>query len=343
MIAPASRPRDEDETRLLVVSDTLVEGRLSDLARWVGPGDVVVVNDAATLPGSLAVDAVAPRRSAGLELRLLRVDVDAGRIDAVLFGAGDHRTPTEHRPPPPADVAELAFADVRGTIARRAGRRVEVLLDVRGDRLVRALYRHGRPIQYAHVPEALPLWAVQTPYASRPWAVEMPSAGRALGPTRLAELRAAGARVVRLTHAAGLSSTGDPALDASLPLPERYEIPAATTEALADARRVIAVGTSVVRALEDSAARHGAVRPGPALATLRLDAHSPRRVVDAVLSGIHERGTSHHDLLSAFVGAARLDAALARADETGFLGHELGDTMLVVGRRPALALPPHAA
>lgn len=344
MIAPATRPRDDEgETRLLVVGETLVEGRMRDLARWVGPGDVVVVNDAATLPASLPIRVERRGAPIDLELRLLRVDVDAGRIDAVLFGPGDHRTPTELRPAPPTDVEALAFAGIHGRVTGREGRRVEVLLDARGDALVRALYRHGRPIQYAHVPDALPLWAVQTPYASRPWAVEMPSAGRALGAGRLAELRAAGARVVHLTHAAGISATGDDALDAALPLPERYEIPAATATAVAAARRVLAIGTSVVRALEDSAARHGVVKAGTRLATLRLSAETPRRVVDAVLSGVHARGTSHAELLSAFVGDARLDAALARAEAQGFLAHELGDAMLVLGDRPALALRPSAA
>src|SRR5204863_7761232 len=99
----------------------------------------------------------------------------------------------------------------------------------------------------------LPLYEVQTAYASRPWAVEMPSAGRPLTWDVLLRARARGVHIATLTHAAGLSSTGDVALDGALPWPERYEIPERTATAITAARaaggRVIAIGTTVVRAL----------------------------------------------------------------------------------------------
>ncbi len=137
----------------------------------------------------------------------------------------------------------------------------------RGDALWAALYREGRPVQYSYLAHDLPLWAVQTVYAARPWAFEMPSAGRPLSWEILLALRRKGVRWASLTHAAGLSSTGDPAIDAALPLAERYDIPAATVRAVADTRarggRVIAVGTTVVRALEGAAVegRRPARRP----------------------------------------------------------------------------------
>ena len=130
------------------------------------------------------------------------------------------------------------------------------------ERFWSALYLHGRPVQYAYEPRPLQLWRVQTPYAARPWASEMPSAGRPLRWSCSRGLARAGCGLASLTHAAGLSSTGDPALDAALPLPERYEIPPSTVGAVAEARRrggrMVAVGTTVVRALE------GAARPGEA-------------------------------------------------------------------------------
>src|SRR5207249_5475771 len=115
----------------------------------------------------------------------------------------------------------------------------------------------------------------QTAYAARPWSVEMPSAGRPLTWDVLLGLRRAGIAIARLTHAAGLSSTGDDELDRALPWPERYELPRATLDAIAGAHaaggRVIAVGTTVVRALESAAAR-GELTAGPGVAKLRLDA-----------------------------------------------------------------------
>ncbi|MBL8714553.1 MAG: S-adenosylmethionine:tRNA ribosyltransferase-isomerase [Myxococcales bacterium] len=342
-MAPAASLRDDDgESRLLVVEgDALQVARIRDLPRWVGEGDVVVVNDAATLPASLRVES----EGRAFEVRLLTVDLVTGRLRGVLFGDGDHRTRTEDRPPPPEHVSWLRFGEVVARVVHREGRLVELEASRSGDALVSAVYLHGRPVQYAHVPEPLPLWAVQTPYASRPWALEMPSAGRALSAAVLAALRSRGATVARLTHAAGLSATGDPTLDARLPLAERYEIPVETVRALEGARRVIAIGTSVVRALEDSATRHGRVASGSATATLRLSATTRRRVVDAVLTGVHEKGTTHAELLRAFVSEAVLDRALDRADALGLLGHELGDFLWVVGeeRRARLARPGRAA
>lgn len=345
MIRPADRPRDD--ARLLVVDaarDALVDASFDALPRFVERGDVVVVNDAATLPASLRGRTVS-RRSHGAEIEArLLPELDASaRVRVVVFGAGDHRTPTEHRPTPPPLVIgdEICFGDLSARVVAidpRTPRLVELVFDRAGDRLASALYAVGRPIQYAHVPEPLPLWAVQTLYASRPWAVEMPSAGRPLRAATLLALRARGAEVVAITHGAGLSSTGDAWIDEALPLPERWEIPATTARAVRAARRVIAIGTSAVRALEGSAAIHGEVRAGAGVTDLRLGPGTRRRVVDAVVSGLHEPGTSHFELLEAFVDRAVLERALAHAEARGYLGHELGDAALVIGRPVAVGL-----
>ena len=104
---------------------------------------------------------------------------------------------------------------------------------------------------------------MQVAYASRPWAAEMPSAGRPLRWELLLALRDRGVQLASVTHAAGLSATGDAALDAALPLAERFEVPAGTAQAVARTRetqgRVVAVGTSAVRALEGAAALNGGV------------------------------------------------------------------------------------
>jgi S-adenosylmethionine:tRNA ribosyltransferase-isomerase len=321
--------------RLVVISragDPVRIRPFAALPELLRAGDLVVVNDAATLPGSLhGVTA----RGEPIELRLAG-PVDGSRLSGVLFGTGDHRTRTEHRPAPPAiEVGDsLAFGPLAVEVARVSGRRVEVV--ARGDtsdHLWQALYAQGTPVQYAHRRDALPLYEVQTAYAARPWAAEMPSAGRPLTWEVLLGLRRAGIAIATLTHAAGLSSTGDDALDRALPWPERYEIPRATVDAVTRAKerggRVVAIGTTVVRAIE-SAAQDGTLVAGGGIATLRLDAHYATRVVDGLVSGLHVPGESHFELLCAFTARQRLADALAVAASAGLSSHELGDSCLLL-------------
>ncbi len=313
---PATSPRDD--VRLLVVDpsgNALADAAFDDLPTFVGQGDVVVLNDAATLPASL----FATLRGHPVELRFLSLDPPR----AVLFGEGDHRTRTEHRAPPPAVALGERIDEfiVRGVNGR--------ILELEGD-AVAVLYARGRPIQYAHVRELLPLYAVQTLYSSRPWAAEMPSAGRPIRAATLRALREAGAVIATLTEAAGVSATGDPTIDNALPLPERYAIPEETARAVRGARRVIAVGTSVTRALEGCYASHGEVRAIDAITELRISERTPLQVVDALLTGMHEPGTSHYDLMQAFAGERLLARADVHATERGYLGHEFGDATLIM-------------
>jgi len=352
-------PAQRDDVKLLVVdpaAGSFRETRTTALPELLAPGDLLVVNDAATLPASLRGCDGAGRE---IELRLLSAaEEDAGasaaHFWAILLGAGDWRQRTEDRPPPPAQPvgSHLAFVssgagaagaggDVLGAdvvaISPLSPRLVAVRFDRGGDALLAALYRHARPVQYSYLAHELPLWAVQTVYAARPFAFEMPSAGRPLSWEILLALRRGGVRWSALTHAAGLSATGDAAVDAALPLPERYEIPPATAHALAETRwrggRVIAVGTTVVRALEGAAGEGGVPRAGAGLTDLRIGDGFRPRVVDGILSGVHAAGESHFAVLGAFASRDLLDAALAHADRSGFQTHELGDAMLVLPRR----------
>jgi S-adenosylmethionine:tRNA ribosyltransferase-isomerase len=335
----ATAPRAEPlATRLLCVgarAERLTHGRLRDLPRLLRAGDLLVLNDAATLPGSLP--ARGPRGEP-LELRLTGPGADR-RFSAVLFGEGDWRRRTEDRPPPApvreGDVLTLG-PDLRARVAQvlpQSPRLLEIVFDREGAALWGALYRHGRPVQYSYLERPLDLWDVQTAYAGRPWAAETPSAGRPLTWALLSELRAAGVRTAFVTHAAGLSSTGDPALDARLPFPERYEVTAEAAAAVRRARalggRVVAVGTTVVRALETSVAADGLPRAADGVTELVVGPEHELRAVDAILTGVHEPGSSHFALLSAFLPAATLAAALRCAEDAGYLAHEFGDAMLV--------------
>jgi S-adenosylmethionine:tRNA ribosyltransferase-isomerase len=311
--------------------DAISLGRFAELPKLLRAGDLLVVNDAATLPASVFGSTA---RGEPIELRLA-APVDGSRLIGVLFGTGDFRTRTEDRPAPPvvASGDVLTFGSLTATVVATIGRRVELVAQLTGDALWQALYASGAPVQYAHRTEALRLYAVQTAYATRPWSAEMPSAGRPLTWEVLLGLRRAGIDIATLTHAAGLSSTGDDELDRALPWPERYELPRRTVDAIgathARGGRVIAVGTTVVRALE-SAAQVGELAAGSGIATLRLGVTYKARVVDGLISGLHVPGESHFDLLSAFVPRERLVRAMQLAASHGLSSHELGDACLIL-------------
>jgi S-adenosylmethionine:tRNA ribosyltransferase-isomerase len=350
-VTPArTYPARRDDVRLLVIDPgaaAFAETRTTSLPALLRSGDLLVVNDAATLPASLRGQDAHGR---AVEARLISIADDdhgnAPRFWAALLGAGDWHQRTEDRPPPPslAPGDRLRFGSLGAVIVARAPlspRLVALRFDVDGDALWAALYREARPIQYSYLAHELPLWAVQTVYAGRPWAFEMPSAGRPLSWEMLLALRARGVRWAALTHAAGLSATGDPAIDAALPLPERYDIPAATVTAIEQAHRgggrVIAVGTTVVRALEGAAAAHGGLRAGSGTTDLRIGPQFRPRIVDGILSGTHAEGESHFALLGAFASDDLLRDAAVLAEARGFHTHELGDSMLIA--RGALADP----
>jgi S-adenosylmethionine:tRNA ribosyltransferase-isomerase len=174
---------------------------------------------------------------------------------------------------------------------------------------------------------------VQTAFAGRPLAAEMPSAGRPLRVSLLRALRSRGLAIAVITHAAGLSSTGDRALDAALPLPELSLVPesavAAVDAALAKGGRVVAVGTTVVRALE-GAVRSGRLQAGAKRTDLRIGPGFRPRVVSGLLTGLHEPGESHFELLQAFAPRALLEAAIEHAARAGYLSHEFGDSCLIL-------------
>jgi len=311
-------------------------------ANWLDvlrPGDLVVANDAATLPASIT--GIHVRTGQPIEARLAawRAPVSAtpAVFDVIVFGAGDYRTRTEDRLPPPALAAgdRLAFGTLAATVAELTDhpRFVRVRFDAQGAAFWQKLSRHGRPIQYAHIAEPLALWDAWTPIAAAPVAFEPPSAGFIIAWRDVAAMHAHGIHFATLTHAAGLSSTGDAELDRRLPLPEWYRIPASTATAIETARaedaRVIAIGTTVVRAVEDAASRLGGIRAMERQATQRIGASTPLRIVDGIVTGTHEPGSSHHELLRAFVGDRVLADATRALERDGFRTHEFGDSMLV--------------
>jgi S-adenosylmethionine:tRNA ribosyltransferase-isomerase len=331
-------------------------------------GDLVVANDAATLPASLHGTHV--RSGEPIEVRLAgrpaaptcppkrlsrrrkpsakagpSLSTDVADFSAIVFGAGDFSTRTEDRPPPPAlssgDILVLGPLSATVTALLEHPRFISLHFHGSSDAIWSGIARHGRPVQYAHVQSPLALWDVWTPIASPPVAFEPPSAGFALDWQMIATLRAHHIGFATITHAAGISSTGDPQLDRRLPFDEPYDIPRSTALAIERTRaaggRIVAIGTTVVRALEHSAMDDATVRAGARVATQRIGPGTPLRVVDAILTGVHERGTSHYELLRAFADDDVLSAAEKELITHGYRPHEFGDSVLVFP-----ALPRHA-
>jgi S-adenosylmethionine:tRNA ribosyltransferase-isomerase len=333
-------PSNERPFAKLLVADA--EGRVRHLPRAAlaslfEPGDLVVANDAATLPASLrgmhepSGDDIEVRLAGWTALR------DPACFIALVFGAGDHRLRTEERPPPPplSPGDRLVLGPLVAMVEQMLDhpRLIRLYFTGAPANLLRGLAWHGRPIQYAHLTEPLALWDTWTRFAAAPIAFEPPSAGFALDWRTLAAWRARGVGFATLSHAAGLSSSGDAELDRRFPLDEFYDIPgscaAAVFEAKRGGRHVIAIGTTVVRALEAAATACGAVSPGVAIARGRIGRGARLRIVDAVLTGVHQPGESHFELMKAFASDDRLARIRAAAEERGYRGHEFGDSLLI--------------
>jgi len=327
--------------KLLIVDadGRITHARRAELIDHLTNGDVVVANDAATLPASL--HGVHQPTGQPIEVRLAgRPSLSPGDVvnpSAVVFGAGDYHTPTEHRPLPPPLLAgdRLVLGPLVATVVGVLGhpRLVSLHFEGAADSVWAVIARHGRPIQYAHVPTPLEIWDVWTAIAGNPAAFEPPSAGFVLDWRMLGRLRERNIAFVTLTHAAGISSTGDDELDARLPLDEPYVIPPATASAIncaiAEGRRIVAIGTTVVRALEHAATAVGRIRSGAGVATQRITASTQLHVVDAIVTGVHDPATSHYQLLRAFVDEATLRRAADAMTAAGYRTHEFGDSVLV--------------
>ena len=335
------RPSD---AKLLVVDPDggVRHAPTADMTDHLNPGDLLVANDAATIPASLGGHHA--RTGAVIEVRLagrrsLAID-DVYDFTAIVFGAGDHRTRTEHRPPPPPfQIGDrLVLGPLHATVVRLLDHPRLVALSFVGAPadIWRGIARHGRPIQYAHIEAPMAIWDTWTPMAGLLAAFEPPSATFALDWALLKELDARGIGFRTLTHAAGVSSTGDEDLDGRLPLDEAYYIPQATVAAIAETRarggRVVALGSTVTRALEHAASRSHGLRAGPGLATQRIGAQTTLRVVDAIVSGAHEPSESHYELLRAFADDVVLRCMSAMLDRDEYRSHEFGDSVLVSAR-----------
>ena len=333
--------RRRDAARLLVVTpSSAVDTTFAALGGYLGPGDVLVVNTSATLPAAVPVDgpAFGRRRAAGPEALLLHLGTELpGGLRLV-----ELRTATGHGSRP--------FPDARpGSVRLAGGGRADLLspwpavpsegpnrlwiarLDVPGPGDLTAwLAGHGRPIRYGEPAEPWPIAAYQTVFATEPGSAEMPSAARGFTAELVTSLVAAGVVFAPLLLHCGVSSPEA----GEAPQPERYRVPA-TTAALVNAarsggRRVVAVGTTAVRALETVAGDDGLVHPGEGWTDLVVTPERGVRAAGGLITGWHEPEASHLELIAAVAGDELIDRSYATAHALGYHGHEFGDFHLVL-------------
>jgi S-adenosylmethionine:tRNA ribosyltransferase-isomerase len=333
---PEARGVARDGVRLLVAeraSGAIAHRRFAELPEILAPGDLLVVNTSATLPAAIDVAGAplqvrfstpAPQLPGGWHVVEVRARGGLAPVRAGTVAAGQRLA--------------LAGGGAAVTLAApyAASRRLwvaRVELAGAGATLHGHLARHGAPIRYGHVPKAWPLADYQTAFARRAGAAgsaEMPSAARPFTPRLVTRLVSAGVVFASLALHAGVSSPErhEP------PFPERYDVPEATARLVNAVRawggRVIAVGTTAVRALETTAGVDGTVAAGSGWTRRVVTPERPPRVVDGLITGWHEPEASHLELLEAVAGPQLLDASYRAAFEHGYLWHEFGDSHLVL-------------
>jgi S-adenosylmethionine:tRNA ribosyltransferase-isomerase len=189
---------------------------------------------------------------------------------------------------------------------------------------------HGRPIRYSYVTRDWPLDVYQNVYAREPGSAEMPSAGRPFTPELVTRLIAKGVGVTPIVLHTGVSS-----LEANEhPYPEWYRVSPSTARRINETRRadgrVIAIGTTVVRALESVVERDGSVHAGEGWTDVVVTPERGAHAVDGMLTGWHEPEASHLQMLEAIAGPELLHVAYAAASAEGYLWHEFGDVNLLL-------------
>jgi S-adenosylmethionine:tRNA ribosyltransferase-isomerase len=323
---PEARGIARDEVRLLVSTpDGHTHTIFRHLAGYLDAGDLLVVNRSATLPASLAA-------AGGVGAFTLNLSTHYG--DGLWLA--EPRWSASRPGPLPLRAGEPVVAG--GLPARMVARHPGLprLWFVQTDPdLCATLWANGQPIRYGYVSDPYPLQAYQTIFARIPGSAEMPSAARPFTPGVVASLRKRGVQLAGLTLHTGVSSLEveeDDVADHQL-YAEPFQVPGATARAVnrarREGRRVIAVGTTVVRALE-SAWDGEQVRAARGFTRLYVHPDRGVQVVDGLLSGFHDPMASHLAMLHAIAGREFIQASYAEAVQHGYLWHEFGDSHLIL-------------
>ncbi len=326
---PEARGLARDEVRLLVSrrsSDRVEHARFREIGRFLEPGDLLVVNTSATIGGALRA-----WREDGAELELhLSTDQGDGVWElelrtATAKGAGPFRSGRAgERLELPDGASVRLLAPVGGGQRLWRGR---LSLPSPMDAY---LGRFGFPIRYSYVRDEWPLTYYQTVFATEKGSAEMPSAGRGFTAELVTALVAQGVQFAPILLHTGVASMEEH----EPPYPEFYRVPAVTARAVNSAKaagsKVIAVGTSVVRALETAGDSLGRIHPSEGWTDLVVTAGGGIRAVDGLLTGFHEPHATHLAMLEAFAGRAHLQHVYSVALDGRYLWHEFGDLHLLL-------------
>jgi len=323
-VPPEARGLRRDEVRLLVSyrhDDCIVHARFTDLPDLLLPGDLLVANDSAMLPAALEA-----RRMGGTEDgSTIALHLSTHLTEALWVAEPRKVTGT---------LGEVLMLPGGGTatllLPHADSRRLwDARLDV-PEPILEYLARWGHPIAYSYVEGQWPLEMYQTVYAREQGSAEMPSAGRPFSRAVLDRLRAKGIGFATLTLHTGVSSLEEH----EPPYEERYSVPPETAEAVRRTKlaggRVIAVGTTVVRALESATDQQGQVIASRGWTDLVVTLERGVRVVDGLLTGFHEPKATHLALLEALAGRAHLEQVYRAALAGGYFWHEFGDVHLLL-------------
>ena len=327
-VPPENRATPRDGVRLLVTTpDGNAHARFRDLHEFLEPGDLVVVNESATIPASL-------RAKGSVGKFILNFSTDYG--DGLWLT--EPRWSSDRPGPLPLTEGEIVWMPglIGRLVSKYPGLERLWFVQIHGD-VEAVLAEHGSPIRYGYVDQDYPLEAYQTVFARVPGSAEMPSAARPFSQEVVDSLTAKGVRIARLVLHTGVSSleVESEELEDLVMYPEPYAVPPATAEAVNDAkregRRVIAVGTTVVRALE-SAWEGGRVRPASGFTSIYIHPGKEVHSVDGLLTGFHDPMASHLAMLYALAGEEMVRSAYTEAVDNGYLWHEFGDSNLLLPR-----------
>ncbi|MEO8698164.1 MAG: S-adenosylmethionine:tRNA ribosyltransferase-isomerase [Acidimicrobiales bacterium] len=326
---PEARGLERDNVRMMVSPglDTPIHATFRALPDYLVPGDLVVVNTSGTIPA--AIDAVLENG----ERFVLHVSTELPgglwMVEPRQLIAGGATEPLAL----PANALRIRIAG--GTeldLLRPApgSARLWIAAVVGNDVLTAQLHADGRPIRYRYVDRDWPIEAYQTVFADAPGSAEMPSAARPFSDALVTALIRRGIALAPLTLHTGVSSLEGH----EMPYPERFAVPAATAAAVnathAAGGHVVAVGTTVVRALETAADARGTVHPASGWTDTVITPQRGVHAVDGLVTGWHEPEASHLAMLEAIAGRDALDLAYAEAYGTGYLWHEFGDSHLLL-------------
>jgi S-adenosylmethionine:tRNA ribosyltransferase-isomerase len=333
---PEARGLARDEVRLMIsyrADNRVVHTRFRDLTDYLQAGDVLVINTSGTM--NAALKAI---RADGTELELhlsthlpadlwiVEVRQPAERATRPFYTARAGETLTL----PAGASATLHVPYVTGQRQNEGQVRLWIATLQTPEALPEYLTRYGFPIRYGYVKEGWPISYYQTVYATETGSAEMPSAGRAFTPELLTRLVAKGVQIAPLILHTGVASLEDH----EPPYEEYYRVPAETANLVNTARvagrRVIAVGTTVVRALETVTDSAGVTHPGEGWTRVIVTPQRGIRAVNAMLTGLHEPRATHLAMLEALAGLEHLQVTYAEALQNNYLWHEFGDLHLIL-------------